>query len=125
MCACSVTTVTPWAVFHRAPLSMGFSSKNTRVGCRSLLWRIFPTPGLDPHLRPLHWQVDSLPLCHPYQKGFLRYGPPLHLCRGKTTPSTHSGPQRALQGHFPGLSVYSSAKGKKNGGGGYGHKGPF
>ena len=34
MCACSVTTVTPWAVFHRAPLSMGFSSKNTRVGCR-------------------------------------------------------------------------------------------
>ena len=28
---------TPWPVAHQAPLSMGFPSKNTGVGCRALL----------------------------------------------------------------------------------------
>ena len=36
--------------------------KNTRVGCHSLLQRIFPAQGLNPHLRSLlRWQADSLP----------------------------------------------------------------
>ena len=36
--------------------------KNTGVGCHSLLQRIFPTQGLNPHLLSLlHWQADSLP----------------------------------------------------------------
>ena len=43
---------TPWTVAHQAPTSMGFSSKNTGVGC--LLEGIFPTQGSNlslPHCR--------------------------------------------------------------------------
>ena len=36
--------------------------KNTEVGCHDLLQGIFPAQGLNQH--HLHWQVDSLPLCH-------------------------------------------------------------
>uniref|UniRef100_A0A8C6EEG9 Protein phosphatase 1 regulatory subunit 14 n=1 Tax=Moschus moschiferus TaxID=68415 RepID=A0A8C6EEG9_MOSMO len=43
---------------------------NTGVGCHSLLQGIFLTLGSNPHL---HWQADSLPLCH--------LGSPPHLCR--------------------------------------------
>ena len=40
-------------------------SKNTGEGCHSLLQGIYPTQGLNLHLwLLLHWQVDSLPLCH-------------------------------------------------------------
>ena len=45
--------------------------KNTGVGCHFLLQEIFPTQGSNPHL--LHWQVDSLLLCHlgsPLPKSF-------------------------------------------------------
>ena len=39
--------------------------QNTGVGCHALLQRIFPTQGSNPRLSCLlHWQVDSLPLCH-------------------------------------------------------------
>ena len=38
--------MTPWTVACKAPLSMGFSSKNTGVGCYFLLQEIFPTQGL-------------------------------------------------------------------------------
>ena len=53
----SVTSdsVTPWTVASQAPLSMDFSIpewKNNGVTCQSLLQRIFPTQGLNPH--PLH-----------------------------------------------------------------------
>ena len=48
-----------WTVAHQAPPSMGFSGKNTGVGCHALLQGIFPTQGLNLHL--LHWKVDSLP----------------------------------------------------------------
>jgi len=41
---------------------MEFSSKNTGVGCQSLLQGIFPTHGLNPSL--LLWQADSLLLSH-------------------------------------------------------------
>ena len=57
---------TPWPVAHEAPLSMGFSSKNTGVGCRVLLQGIFPTQGSNPRLlHLLNWQADSLPLVPP------------------------------------------------------------
>ena len=39
-----------------------FPGKNTGVGCRFLVQRIFPTQGLNPHL--LRWQAGSLPLSH-------------------------------------------------------------
>ena len=41
---------------------MGFASKDTGVGCHSLLQGIFPTQRLIPYL--LRWQVGSLPLSH-------------------------------------------------------------
>ena len=42
-----------------------FPDKNTGAGCYLLLQRIFPTQGSNPHLLCLlHWQKDSLPLCH-------------------------------------------------------------
>ena len=49
----------PWTVACQAPLSMGFSSKNTGVGCHVLLQGIFPTQRFCSHL--LHLQADSLP----------------------------------------------------------------
>ena len=51
---------TPWTVARQAPLSMGFSRKNTAVGCHFLLQGNFPTQGSN--LCLLHWQADSSPL---------------------------------------------------------------
>ena len=36
---------TPWTVSHQAPLPMGFSRQNTKLGCHSLLQGIFLTWG--------------------------------------------------------------------------------
>ena len=50
-------------VAHQAPLSTGFPSKNSSLGCHSPLQGSFQTHGLKPHLLYLlHWQIDSLPL---------------------------------------------------------------
>ena len=54
--------VTPWSVARQDPLSMGFSSKNTKAGCHFLLQGIFLTQGSI--LCLLLWWVDSLPLSH-------------------------------------------------------------
>ena len=43
-------SATSWMIAHQAPLSMGFSSQDTGVGCCALLQGIFPTQGLSPHL---------------------------------------------------------------------------
>ena len=69
MCvSCSVMSssfVTPWTVAHQAPLSTEFS----RQECWSRLPfpppRDLPDPGIEPSsLCLLHWQADSLSLCH-------------------------------------------------------------
>ena len=53
----------PVALAHQSPLSMEFSRQEySTVGCYALLWGIFPTQGLNPHL--LHWQASSLQLSH-------------------------------------------------------------
>ena len=45
-----------------------------RKGCHFLLQGIFPTQGLNPSiLHLLHWQMDSLPLCHLLQSLFLKF----------------------------------------------------
>ena len=45
-----------WTITHKAPLSVGFSSKNTVVGCHAPLQGIFWTLGYNPHLlHLLHW----------------------------------------------------------------------
>ena len=51
--SCFQFFATPWTVVCQASLSMGFSSKNTGVGCHVLFWWIFPTQGSNPYpLRP-------------------------------------------------------------------------
>ena len=50
MLSCVWLFATPWTVAHQAALSMGFPSKNTGVGCYSLLQGIFQTQGLNPCL---------------------------------------------------------------------------
>ena len=53
-------------IAHQAPLSMGFPSKNTRVGSYSLLQGILLTQGTNSSLLGLlHWQAGSLPLAPP------------------------------------------------------------
>ena len=67
--------VTLWTVAHQAPLSMGFF--------RQEYWSELPflspgdllNPGFDTHLLHfLHWQADSLPLCHPGSRKYI------HMC---------------------------------------------
>ena len=62
---------TLWTVAHQAPLSMGFSCKNTGVGCHALLQGIFLTQGSNLRLLGFrHWQMGVfffffLPLAPP------------------------------------------------------------
>ena len=54
---------TPWMLALARFLCLwNFPGKNTGVGCHFLILGIFPTQGWN--LRLLHWQADSLPLCH-------------------------------------------------------------
>ena len=54
---------TPWTTAHQAPLSMGFSSKITGVGCHAPPPGALPNPGIEPmspvllHCRQIlyHW----------------------------------------------------------------------
>ena len=56
---------TPWTVAHQAPLSWNFPDNNTGVSFYFLLQGIFLTQELNLHIvHLLHWQADSLPLCH-------------------------------------------------------------
>ena len=42
--SCVRLFLTPWTIANQAPLYMGFSRQNTRVGCHALLWRPVPHP---------------------------------------------------------------------------------
>ena len=59
-------SVAPWTAAHQAPLCPRDSpGKNTAVGCHCLPRGVFPTQGWNLCLSCLlHWQGDSLPLCH-------------------------------------------------------------
>ena len=67
-------SATPWTVARQAPLSLGFSSKSTGVGCHFLLHRIFLTQGSNSHLSPLiscnvrHILYHCATFMHPSQK---------------------------------------------------------
>ena len=55
--------VTPWAVAHQAPLSMGFSRQEYWSGLPCPSPGNLPNPGLNSCLLCLlHWEVGSLPL---------------------------------------------------------------
>ena len=61
MLSCVQLFAIPGTVAHQTPLSMEFF----RQGCHFLLQVIFPTQGSNPCLlHLLHWEADSLPLCH-------------------------------------------------------------
>ena len=60
--SCSTLLQLPWTIVHQASLSVGFSGKNTGVGCHFLLQGVFSNQVSNPRL--LHWQADSLPLSH-------------------------------------------------------------
>ena len=57
-------SVIPWIIDPRLFGPWDFPGKNTRADCHFLI-QIFPTQGLKPNLLCLmHWQADSLALCH-------------------------------------------------------------
>ena len=119
--------MTPWTAACQAPLSMGFSSKNTGVGCHFLLQEIFPTQGLNPglpHCRPTKQQRHSPPPAPPCT-ALLSLSPPLprkcgeelqpHEARGGSreelplpAPGGRSNPTSTLRTTFPpGCSSFS------------------
>ena len=53
-----LTLVTPWAVAHQAPLSMGFSRQEYWSGLPFPSWGDLPNPGIE--FQSLAWQADSL-----------------------------------------------------------------
>ena len=93
---CSVTQshptlCDPWTVARHAPLSMGFSGKNTGILGHFLLQEIFPTQGSNLHLlHLLNWQVDSLPRSHPGDLAQLGPGAQLGVCWVKAVVGTES-----------------------------------
>ena len=63
--SCVWLFVTAWTIAHQAPLSTRFPRQEYWSSCYFLLQGILLTQGLNPCLLGLlHWQVDSLPLCH-------------------------------------------------------------
>ena len=57
--------LTPWTAALQAPLSSDYPGKNTGVGYHFPHQGISQTQGSNLRLlHLLHWQVDSLPLCH-------------------------------------------------------------
>ena len=63
---CISDSLRPHGLYPFRLLSLqDFPGKNTEIGCHFLLQGIFPTQRSTSHLFcPLHWEVDSLPLCH-------------------------------------------------------------
>ena len=67
VCVCVISGVWFFAIPWTARLLYlcKFRSKNTGMSCHFLFQGIFLTQGSNPCLlHLLHWQVDSLPLCH-------------------------------------------------------------
>ena len=66
MASVTSDSAAPGTISCQAPLSMGFSGKNTGVGSHGLLQGMVPTQGLNLCLPCLlHWRVGSLPLAPP------------------------------------------------------------
>ena len=82
--SCSVVSdsVTPQTEAYQASLSMGFSGKNSGVGCHSLLQEIFPTQGLN--LGLLHCRQIVYHLSHqrssPVTFSLVVFAAPRGLC---------------------------------------------
>ena len=81
LCVLSHFTCVPlfvilWVVAHQDPLSLGFSGKNTGMGCHALLQRIFLTQEVNPsllHLLHCRWVLYLLsPWGSPFSKNGAR-----------------------------------------------------
>ena len=71
---------TLWAIVHQASLSVGFSGKNTGVGCIAFFQGIFLTKRSNPHFLYLScWQEGSLPLEPPGKSQTPSYKPRIRL----------------------------------------------
>ena len=69
VCVCVLSRVqffvTPCTVAHQAPLFLEFSRQEYWSGLSFLTPGHLPDPGIEPaSVIYLHWQADSLPLCH-------------------------------------------------------------
>ena len=105
--------VTPWTVAYQALPFMGFSSKNTGVGCHFLLQETFMTQGLNP----------DLPHCRQtlYHLSHQGYSPGAKLWSGCECWSSEQQrgdtpcPRSGARLHFPGPAVwrYSMSKNRK------------
>ena len=72
--SCVWLFVTLWTVAHPAPLSMGFSRKNTGMGFQGFLQEIFLTQESNPQfLCLLHWQAGSISLVLPRNPRTIMY----------------------------------------------------
>ena len=122
-CCCLVTKLwpTPWDPMDCSLLASSvhgtFPGKNTGAGCHFHLQGIFPIQGLHPRL--LHWQADSLPLCHLVPPWFPTQGFPFRALhtrearelglekrgseRRHTTPTPHLPCPPSCQGQDPHL----------------------
>ena len=67
LCSCIRLFATPWTIARQASLSLGFSSKNTRVGCHFLLQGNLPNPEIEPQSPALAGGFfTTSPLGRPY-----------------------------------------------------------
>ena len=90
--------VTLWTVAHQAPLSMGFSSKNTGVGCHFLLQGLFPIQGSNPRLLHCRWILYHAATWEGTADFLYSLWEGRHaLVRNPTQYNSYS-PQRAFQG---------------------------
>ena len=68
MLSCSINVLLCIPTSYRLPGYSAHGILQARVwrGCHALLWGIFPSQGLNPHLLCLlHWRAESLPLAPP------------------------------------------------------------
>ena len=60
-----VNSMTPWTVAHQIPMSMESFQQEYWNGLPLPFPGDHPDPGMNPLLlHALHWQAESLPLCH-------------------------------------------------------------
>ena len=83
------TLVIPWTVACQAPLSTGFPRQEYWSGLPFPTPGDLPDPGIEPaSLAPLHWQTDSLPLCHRESPCLLRSWPQTDVLQGGRFPAS-------------------------------------
>ena len=124
--ACSVTSVAPWVVVHWAPPSMGFSRQEYQSGLLFPSLENLPNPRIEPAspaspaLPGGFFTTES-----PISKRLLTLRSAFAPVWRQKNPTYTFGPPEGSAGSLPRSKHVFICKGKKNGGWGDGHKGPF